>query len=229
MKFEDFYKNTAMATIKKYMISLFESLAVLEDLHVVHRDIKPDNFLFNTHTNKGVLIDFGIAICDLPLEKHFKYPELVTVISEQKQFNKMKVGTKGFLAPEVIFDANKIGHKSDVWAAGVILLSFFTWKLPFFMTDQGFDISNEFFLDFVPLILTFGAEAISALAKESKVNVFISQEIRNSSYSSGFKDFYTRNDIDEKAHKFLCNCLNLDVKQRYSAKAALKDPWLQSI
>lgn len=229
MKFEDFYKTASMTTIKHYMKCLFESLSVLEDLNVVHRDVKPDNFLYNTISNKGVLIDFGIAVCDLSKEKQSQYPDLVTVMNEQKQFNKMKVGTKGFLAPEVIFDTNKIGHKSDVWAAGVILLSFFTLKLPFFLTEPEFNASNDFFRDFIPLILTFGADTISALAKDNKVNIFISQEIKDSCYPKGFKDFYTRNDIDDKAHQFLSNCLNLDMKQRYSAKAALSDPWLQSI
>lgn len=43
------------------MTSLFKSVKALKDYEIVHRDIKPDNFLFDIEKREGQLIDFGLA------------------------------------------------------------------------------------------------------------------------------------------------------------------------
>ncbi|GKT35604.1 Kinase, CDC7 [Aduncisulcus paluster] len=47
--------------IWKYMESLITSLAECEKQGIIHRDVKPGNFLFSRKTGKGLLIDFGLA------------------------------------------------------------------------------------------------------------------------------------------------------------------------
>jgi serine/threonine protein kinase len=36
-------------------------LSELESLGIVHRDIKPDNFLYDAASKTGVIVDFGIS------------------------------------------------------------------------------------------------------------------------------------------------------------------------
>lgn len=47
--------------IQAYMRSILTALSHLEKLKILHRDIKPGNFLFERKTGKGLLIDFGLA------------------------------------------------------------------------------------------------------------------------------------------------------------------------
>jgi cell division control protein 7 len=47
--------------IKNYMYTLLGAVEHLADLGVMHRDIKPTNFLYDTDTHTGLLIDFGLS------------------------------------------------------------------------------------------------------------------------------------------------------------------------
>lgn len=59
--FRVFYRVLPIKGIKKYMFEMFEALAYIHERGVMHRDIKPTNFLYNTKLGKGVLVDFGLA------------------------------------------------------------------------------------------------------------------------------------------------------------------------
>jgi serine/threonine protein kinase len=49
------------AHIRLYMQSLFRGLKDVHRRGIVHRDVKPANFLFDYETGNGVLCDFGLA------------------------------------------------------------------------------------------------------------------------------------------------------------------------
>jgi cell division control protein 7 len=50
-----------MLNIKNYMMGLIKSIQNIHSIGIIHRDIKPDNFLYNFETNEYMLIDFGLA------------------------------------------------------------------------------------------------------------------------------------------------------------------------
>lgn len=47
--------------IRKYMSDLLNACDYIHGLGIIHRDIKPTNFLWNIHSKHGVLVDFGLA------------------------------------------------------------------------------------------------------------------------------------------------------------------------
>ena len=47
--------------IKNYMINLLAGCEYIHSLGIIHRDIKPTNFLYNIELGRGVLCDFGLA------------------------------------------------------------------------------------------------------------------------------------------------------------------------
>lgn len=53
-----------MPRIKKYLYELLKGLQTLKQCGIVHRDVKPGNFLYNPTTEKGILIDYGLSEID---------------------------------------------------------------------------------------------------------------------------------------------------------------------
>ncbi|ORZ16473.1 kinase-like domain-containing protein [Absidia repens] len=59
--FKDYYRDMSLADTKYYMTALLTALKHLHGHRILHRDIKPNNFLYDKHRKTGMLIDFGLA------------------------------------------------------------------------------------------------------------------------------------------------------------------------
>jgi calcium/calmodulin-dependent protein kinase I len=96
---------------------LLETLVYLQELKIMHRDIKSENVLVRRNEESGevqqaFLIDFGLAtFCDY---------------SEEKQM----CGTIGYVAPEVLLGKG-YGRAVDVFSLGVLMFFMMTGELPF--------------------------------------------------------------------------------------------------
>jgi cell division control protein 7 len=59
--FEDYYRKMNLADLQSYMRQLFSGLQHVHLSGLIHRDIKPANILYNIHSHKLMLVDFGLA------------------------------------------------------------------------------------------------------------------------------------------------------------------------
>jgi len=61
LTFQQLMWEMKIADIKIYMLGLLQALCHTHHHNIVHRDVKPGNFLYNNKTKRGTLVDFGLA------------------------------------------------------------------------------------------------------------------------------------------------------------------------
>ncbi|KAK7854039.1 phosphoenolpyruvate carboxylase kinase 1 [Quercus suber] len=126
------------------MCQLVQALAHCHSLGVAHRDIKPDNILFDDR-NRLKLADFGSA-------EFFKEGQLMSGV----------VGTPYYVAPEVLAGRDYC-EKVDVWSAGVVLYIMLAGFPPFYG-----DSAVEIFEAVLRANLRFPARVFGSVSSAAK-------------------------------------------------------------
>ncbi|KAE8348196.1 kinase-like domain-containing protein [Aspergillus coremiiformis] len=163
------YRTFMVADMRHYFRSLFTALHSVHKHDILHRDIKPTNFLYNPEIREGVLVDFGLAeregseftgtcICGYPgyvrrsrfLQSYYSTHCSNSALSAGYPKNDSRptkranrAGTRGFRAPEVLFKCTSQTTKIDMWSAGVILLTLLGRRFPFFNSTDDVDATIE--------------------------------------------------------------------------------------
>lgn len=110
--------NLPVPESMRLMWSLLEALTAAHGQGVWHRDIKPANLIVS-ESGQLKVTDFGIARIE---------SAALTQVA-------MTIGTPGFMAPEQYL-GEKIDHRVDLFAAGVLLYRLLTGQMPFAGTPE---------------------------------------------------------------------------------------------
>lgn len=121
---------------------IIERIAVaLDHAHrqgIIHRDIKPDNILFDIHDNPYIS-DFGVA--------------KLTEVPGSNNPESRVVGTPGYMSPEQAYD-QRVDARSDVYGLGVVIYQMLTGKaIQRFSTNTSLDKVRAYVEQPVPDIL----------------------------------------------------------------------------
>ncbi len=112
-----------LALVLRIGLELAQILTRLHDRHVVHKDLKPHNVLYNPQTGAVTLLDFGIASCLSHETQPGHGPGAVE-------------GTLAYMSPEQTGRMNRLlDTRSDLYSLGVTLYELLTYTLPFTSTD----------------------------------------------------------------------------------------------
>ncbi|KAF3050966.1 hypothetical protein E8E11_010427 [Didymella keratinophila] len=166
--FRDYYRDMRISEMRLYFKSMFTALRAVHHKKIIHRDVKPTNFLYNPALKRGVLVDFGLAeregtdwnpcACTLPDEErrhkttHSVYAQNQSSGHNMSSYPKNdtrnsrranRAGTRGFRAPEVLLKCTQQTCSIDMWSVGVILLTMLSRRFPFFHSADDIDALLE--------------------------------------------------------------------------------------
>mmetsp|Transcript_21598 Transcript_21598/g.74148 ORF Transcript_21598/g.74148 Transcript_21598/m.74148 type:complete len:343 (+) Transcript_21598:3-1031(+) len=108
-------------TLKQVLSEMLRALSGIHAMGVVHRDVKPDNFLCSGRGDDMVvkLCDFGLA----------------DIISESKPELKDVYGTAPFMSPEML-SGKGYGTHTDMWSFGVLAYVMLLGQFPYHSLDR---------------------------------------------------------------------------------------------
>ncbi|KAL4924657.1 serine/threonine protein kinase CDC7 [Aspergillus undulatus] len=241
------YRTFLVADMRHYFRSLFTALHSVHKHDILHRDIKPTNFLYNPDLREGVLVDFGLAeregseytgtcLCTstsymrrtrytqsyhythcAPSGLAVGYPKSDSRPSRRAN----RAGTRGFRAPEVLFKCTSQTTKIDMWSAGVILLTLLGRRFPFFNSADDVDALIE-------MASIFGTRRMkNAAAMHGQIFETNIPTIGEKGYSweklvkwSSCVEELTES--EKQATRLLGGLMELDPSKRLSAKEAMQ-------
>jgi len=98
-----------------YIQQIFEGLKYAHSKGICHRDMKLENLMLDSNFDAKI-IDFGFA----------------TEINKNADGRlTTKLGTEGYMAPEIVYNIPYGGEEVDIWATAVILFTMVSQGPPF--------------------------------------------------------------------------------------------------
>jgi cell division control protein 7 len=254
--FREYFRNMTVDDMRIYFRSLFRALAAVHSKGIIHRDIKPTNFLYEPEKKRGVLVDFGLAeregVDSKPCmcadrEEHRRRRVANSVAGNMGPSNGYpkndsrpsrranRAGTRGFRAPEVLLKCTDQTSKIDIWSAGVILLTILSKRFPFFNSADDVEAMIE-------IATIFGTKKMRTTGYLHGVMFETNiPTIGNAGFSLEKIILWStcRNDSgkdgkedpltdeEKSAVRFLERCFELDPNKRISAEEALEHDFLR--
>ncbi|KAJ3497918.1 hypothetical protein NLG97_g1534 [Lecanicillium saksenae] len=244
--FRAYFRDMTITDIAIYLRSLFTALKSVHEHKILHRDIKPTNFLYDPVTQHGVLVDFGLAeregsdskpcLCHEARDarKHRQAGSVwaQTATTSQPGYPKSdtrpsrranRAGTRGFRAPEVLFKCTEQTTAIDIWSAGVILLTILSKRFPFFNSADDVEAMIE-------IATIFGSKRMKAAGLlhgcvfETSIPTVGQQGFTMEKiilWSTCRTDEKPLTEEEKLAVRFLERCMELDPNRRMTAEEAL--------
>lgn len=144
---------------------------------------------------------------------HNNDEDFLNIVNIQRTYNlKNRIGTRGFLAPEIIFKSKTQGRAVDMWASGVMFLCFLTKRMPVFNLNKFCKITDETIREIQPLIIIYGREKINKIAKKLSIQLYlyflevlpyIPEIFNDYTLQNGIEEMIVRTDINEVNFKLI--------------------------
>ncbi|WP_445626395.1 AAA family ATPase [Nostoc sp. DSM 114167] len=144
-----------IASLQEFLeiaIALCDTLNLLYQERIIHKDIKPSNILINPETKQVKLIDFSIASL-LPRETQ-------TLVNPN-----VLEGTLAYISPEQTGRMNRgIDYRTDFYSLGITFYELLTGELPF-ASNNPMELVHSHIAKIAPLVHEINPEISSVLSK----------------------------------------------------------------
>ena len=107
------------STAKSWFRQMLIGLRTLQNAHICHRDISPENFVMLNNTTT-LFIDFGMCL-RIPYSDGDDGTKKRRLIKPQRACGKLQ-----HMAPEIKLQRSFDGHAADIWSLGTVLLFMLT-------------------------------------------------------------------------------------------------------
>ena len=125
------------------------------------------------------------------------------ILDIQKQYGiKNRIGTRGFLAPECIFNYKSQTKAVDIWAAGVIFLCFLIKRFPVFNMNKFSKIKDESLKEIIPLVIVYGFKSIHEISQKFQSGLYFPEAFEKLTLTNDFQSMIHRDDVDEVRNLF---------------------------
>ncbi|KAK9460036.1 kinase-like domain-containing protein [Lipomyces oligophaga] len=251
------FRDQPIEEFKYYLKNLFTGLSHVHAQNIIHRDIKPTNFLYDLDKREGYVVDFGLAekeslepqycVCRGGREHPRSYGDRQPANGYLKNDSRPgrranRAGTRGFRAPEVLLKCMNQTTKIDIWSVGVIILCFLSKRFPFFQSSDDIDAMIE-------IGTMAGRHKMSSCARlhgalfDTNISTISEHGIRyedivawalttedfDPNRVDEVRDMMQEDDDYRHAFSLLKKCLDLDFRKRISAADALRHPFLRGV
>lgn len=239
--FKDFILKSTIIDMKRYLYCLISAVRHMHSKGIIHRDIKPGNFLYDLDSGEGYLIDFGLAQYEKtkvssPVAQTKTLIFFNSIVTQSRppgyyekdsrpQMRAPRAGTRGFRAPEVLFRVPNQTKAIDMWSVGVVFLCILTGQYPFYLSMDDVD-------GLVETAIIFGNAEIRKAAKHygrtwaSNIETIGENRIPFELLVKKMNPDFV---VDTDAIDLLYRLLDLNCETRISAAEALEHPFLANM
>ncbi|KAG8090516.1 hypothetical protein GUJ93_ZPchr0011g28504 [Zizania palustris] len=187
--------------VRRVMRSLIAGVEHMHSLRVIHRDIKP------AHILAGGVIG-AVKICDLGQ---------AVSLSEPPPYG--RVGTRRYMAPEILLGKADYCPKVDMWSVGCVMAELLAGK-PLF---DGEDDTKQLLEIFDVLGVPFSSTHWPAYASLPLAGKVVTPPCIL--HCNRLRDIFNDHLLSNDGFAVLDGLLSCDIDRRLSAAAALKLPW----
>lgn len=191
--------------IRFYVYEVLRSLDVVHSMGIMHRDIKPQNIVYDPTSKKLRIIDWGLA--------EFYHPGV--------PYN-LRVASRHYKSPELLVGERRYDYSLDIWSLGCTLASMLFHIDPFF---EGEDLEDQL----VQIVKVLGTKDMDDYIADHKLER--PAHIRTSYPKRPWASFMSRSTPNASADAIdlLEKMLAFDHEKRITARDAMAHPFFETL
>lgn len=195
--------------LKNYFYQLLKAIHYAHSNGIMHRDIKPQNILYDRRKGELKLIDWGLA--------EFYHPK--------SRYN-IHVASRHYKPIELLVDYQCYDYSVDMWSFGATMAALIFRKLPFFSGSDDFEMV-------VKITQVLGTDGF--LRYLSKYGLQLPPDLHarlRKTKGKSWDSFVTPKNQDvatPEAIDLISKCIVYDHTERISAEEAMKHPYFDEV